>query len=1329
MENYNGFGYNNKWKISLSQSWRVGGIILENSRYKVMKEDYIEASPILSVSIQEIEIEVSAFSIYTGAIKINNIGEGQLKGRILSKMDYAQFTPKEWQNNEQVILYRIDTQEMMWGKQYEDVWLIESNGGEHEIFVHIHITKPLLTIDEQNVISDMKEFSKYAMEHWNVAKDVFFSPLFSNWLSQNNDLESQRIYQQLSMTPHKDWALEYFLRLSGYKQKPNLSVQDQIRKVEIYPTGEKFIEKGIIIHKSGWGLMDIQLETNVKWIRFSKSHYTHEDFRKDKLIINYEIIPDKIIHKKDFGYIYIIYEDTKIEYEVRVVKKDVFNIILPRDTFNKEDKGLLIIENKTGHDAMIQITPHEPWIQFESKKYLIAKRAEIPFRVRLTGWDRLAMGKRPYYETMVHIGAQAKSYKYEEDVLVKINAFNLEVLIDQEEKSEAEKKDETFSGNNLATVMTYWIEGQIKDGASTDYYLKALNLLNAIYIENPADLKIGLLIIELNLRLENYDEAYGLLKNYLKLKKYFKSADQTILGIIYYFKALLDYYRGKHMSIQKSIKIFDECLKEQKTGVLYYLKAKLEKELFNEDYNEIKYYYEAYTHGFRSPLLYLDVFRLFCSNYSSFYNMKDMVRNTFIWAIRYQLIDDSNIRVFAGWMLQNQADFRIPKSSIEQIHYKLDTDETLSLLCNTYMNEDQKDPHVLEIYEKAIERRIYVKGIYQAYLKTAYALDIRDIPLSILQNALLKETFDEPLTAYIYSLLCTNSQYKMLLQMHYNKILLFGENSLRNNRKGRYYIDIYLKMLERNPTNHLLKKVVLEHLFLYEIHVKCPQVKYLWIMEKEKANMATYIVNRDILYVEAASSDVNSLTILCVGQRQKSFYSKDCIEIKKLIHDVPFELLLEYYEEGHKSIDLLIALTDYFIAQIEENKEISSFHKAEQIITECLENSALSDDFRRKTSAALGSLLARSNHSEKAAPYFKLLNPAHLPPAQIEEGVNALLEKDETHLAVQWAKKYNEINESTKIKLVKKSIEQGIQHAIILNASYELLIEGQYDKTIEVYLLNHYEGKLKDWIALREALILSDQPTVDLDKKILEKGIWIRGLSEDLERVFLSLFEKEKTSPMIHEFIDYCSYEILVNNKAVSKDTLKIFEEVFSDTKDMVLGSAMLHVYPKFQMYTNDKIIRPIFEWMKEKQFIFPIVKENKDKFPYFSYIEQNIPFIHRTKGGREVTFCYKIQGFPLNRKKMYPVAFNLYAVCVSLFYHEDMEYYIEELDEEGNCVLSEVYSYHYDVKALNDDVKEVYCQLNNAIIYSENMEMEKAEMILENLIYENQRNHTGYLL
>ena len=84
---------------------------------------------------------------------------------------------------------------------------------------------------------------------------------------------------------------------------------------------------------------------------------------------------------------------------------------------------------------------------------------------------------------------------------------------------------------------------------------------------------------------------------------------------------------------------------------------------------------------------------------------------------------------------------------------------------------------------------------------------------------------------------------------------------------------------------------------------------------------------------------------------------------------------------------------------------------------------------------------------------------------------------------------------------------------------------------------------MEDWYKLRENLVALGNPTVDLDKKILDKGIWTRKLSSKLEEVFQSLF-KEKI-PISKAFIDFCNYEVLINEKILTNDTIEILEDVF----------------------------------------------------------------------------------------------------------------------------------------------------------------------------------------
>ena len=50
---------------------------------------------------------------------------------------------------------------------------------------------------------------------------------------------------------------------------------------------------------------------------------------------------------------------------------------------------------------------------------------------------------------------------------------------------------------------------------------------------------------------------------------------------------------------------------------------------------------------------------------------------------------------------------------------------------------------------------------------------------------------------------------------------------------------------------------------------------------------------------------------------------------------------------------------------------------------------------------------------------------------------------------------------------------------------------------------------MEDWYKLRENLVALGNPTVDLDKKILDKGIWTRKLSSKLEEYFNPCLKKK----------------------------------------------------------------------------------------------------------------------------------------------------------------------------------------------------------------------------
>jgi hypothetical protein len=179
------------------------------------------------------------------------------------------------------------------------------------------------------------------------------------------------------------------------------------------------INHSFIIHKKGWGYIEAEVYTDQKWIQIEKKKLFVEDFIDDQIEVRYKVIPEYIEEKVNGAYIKIVAGEQQLRHEVIVKKLPLIRLSLSKLGFYPEDKGHLIIENFTGEDLKLKVAPGEKWIQFEARKYLIGKKAEIPFEVKLTRWIRLA-NKKPFYETTIQVKSKSRKYTFTKDIEIHV---------------------------------------------------------------------------------------------------------------------------------------------------------------------------------------------------------------------------------------------------------------------------------------------------------------------------------------------------------------------------------------------------------------------------------------------------------------------------------------------------------------------------------------------------------------------------------------------------------------------------------------------------------------------------------------------------------------------------------------------------------------------------------------------------------------------------------------------------------------------------------------------------------------------------------------------
>ncbi|PKM93398.1 MAG: hypothetical protein CVU84_15535 [Firmicutes bacterium HGW-Firmicutes-1] len=186
-------------------------------------------------------------------------------------------------------------------------------------------------------------------------------------------------------------------------------------------------------------------------------------------------------------------------------------------------------------------------------------------------------------------------------------------------------------------------------------------------------------------------------------------------------------------------------------------------------------------------------------------------------------------------------------------------------------------------------------------------------------------------------------------------------------------------------------------------------------------------------------------------------------------------------------------------------------------------------------------------------------------------------------------------------------------------------------------------------------------------EEILFKGILTRKYSDEVMDVYYSYALKEDNN-VIHQWMKhYITAQILIEDTKVSPNLITLLEDIAEKESDFGVYLALLKTYTKVSRKNEALIIR--------------LIKELIDAGIFFSWYMQLVPenylgerhrvqqyFEYNSNSLKKIIFNYRLDDDKQFRSvEMKHVALGLYVVNVIMFYNEGIQYYIEEIDSEGN--------------------------------------------------------------
>ena len=359
--------------------------------------------PVLSTDIDRIEAESS--DNISGSLIVRNKGGGSLAGKILSNSKAIHFSPENFSGKNVEVQYYLDLSFYKPGDELRTSAVIMSNGGEKTIPVIVKVIPARIETKEGGVITSVSDFAVYSNKNPISARHLFLSNEFANWLLAIH-YPHMDSYEELLKDPNKERALDNFLIISGLKEKSRVVSQVKRLVAIANPYDKNPFVGDIRLERIGWGYIDcpVRLKNDSKWIKMGKDRLTDRDFDINgrmslSFYISTAFLTASVCCEK------IMIDDETVTIYAKAPPP--LSVTVSRESFTFEDSGLIYVQNNTGKDITIEVSPEDTFLKFEGKRYLVGRYAEIPFDIKLSALQsaQFRFMKQPVIPTGLYVRA------------------------------------------------------------------------------------------------------------------------------------------------------------------------------------------------------------------------------------------------------------------------------------------------------------------------------------------------------------------------------------------------------------------------------------------------------------------------------------------------------------------------------------------------------------------------------------------------------------------------------------------------------------------------------------------------------------------------------------------------------------------------------------------------------------------------------------------------------------------------------------------------------------------------------------------------------------
>ncbi len=677
-----------------------------------------------------------------------------------------------------------------------------------------------------------------------------------------------------------------------------------------------------------------------------------------------------------------------------------------------------------------------------------------------------------------------------------------------------------------------------------------------------------------------------------------------------------------------------------------------------------------YEIGCRSPLMYLEGYRLVEKEMNLLNRMTPFWTQVMLYGARQQLLSEE-ISMRIAYLSGYEKSFSNSLYQTLTLAYaEYPSNDTLEAICKLAMKDTPGKKKYFPWFERAVEENLRLTRLYECYVEAIDGQYQKILPRSIRIYFVYNNSLSDNKKAFVYANVVRHKNEDRFTYENYRRIVYsFACRKLQEGAISEDYAVLYQELADNGIEEEWAVEALSQVAFTNRLYCDDSKIRNVIVRHSQMAKEEVYPCVKGVAYPKIYTEDA---VILFQDNRQLRYVATVDYNLRRLFDEEEVE---RCEPDGNLNEGFLLYRCSDKNSQGKVSRENLDAH---QQLTQC---DAFTREFCQEARKRLLTYYGEHARGEEIDDYLKGLDYVEFARVDKAQLMELLIERGmlkEAYLVLSDFG-YEGVSYQALLKLCSRMIlrYEFEEDDELLCLAYDVFSHGLYDEVLLHYLMLYYVGPVETMFKLWYGAVGFEMDTYRLEEKILTQLMFVGDYRPGGSRILENYVKQKGQEEVVLAYISFLSYGYFVHGQQMTSCVQQCLERAYEEhvQMDMICKVSLLQLYCQKSSWTpeQEETVKRLLEECGHRQLRFsffgnvpgelltPYQLDDKVFAEICTNPEAKVMIYYGLDSGLgQENSQEKYQCEPLYN--MYQGYFNK---TFTLFYGETLHYYFQ-VEEEG---------------------------------------------------------------